>query len=127
MTDAEKKIISDDDWKTQAKKEKEKLVEGEKKQETQTPTGQAGPAQTPPANFLTLINSLVVQAMFYLGKLTDPNSKEKPQIDLDIAKHHIDLLEMLEGKTKGNLSKEETDALSMSLHEMRMMFVQSAG
>ena len=127
MTDAEKKIISDDDWKTQAKKEKEKLVEEEKKQDTKAPAEQAGPAQMPPANFLTLVNSLVVQAMFYMGKLADPNSDEPAQINLEVAKHHIDLLEMLDEKTKGNLTKEESGALSMALHEMRMMFVQSAG
>ncbi|MBI9019180.1 MAG: DUF1844 domain-containing protein [Phycisphaerae bacterium] len=114
MTD-DKKIIHDEDWKGQAKKEKEKLDD------------KAQPQQVPPANMMTLINSLVLQALLYMGKLVDPNDPQaKPQINLEAAKHHIDMLEVLEEKTIGNLGDEEKQSLSLALHEMRMMYVQTA-
>lgn len=118
MTD-DKKIIHDEDWKGQAKKEKEKLEDKAQPQEK--------PQQVPPANMMTLINSLVLQALLYMGKLADPNDPQaKPQINLEAAKHHIDMLEVLEEKTIGNLTDEEKQSLSLALHEMRMMYVQTA-
>ena len=119
MADDKKKIISDEDWKSQAQKEKEKLSDTEKPDD-------AGPAATgplPPANFSALVNSLVVQAMFCLGKLSD-GSDEKPQVNLDLAKHNIDLLGVIDEKTKGNLTEDEGKMMSMALHEMRMIYVQ---
>ena len=116
MTDG-KKIIHDEDWKAQAQQEKEKLDDKTEEQAQ----------QVPPANMMTLINSLVLQAMLYMGKLTDPNNPQaQPQINLDAAKHHIDMLEVLEQKTEGNLTDGEKQSLSLALHEMRMMYVQAA-
>ena len=126
MTD-EKKIISDEDWKTEAKQAKDKLEEQE--QEKAPEAGAGGEAGAmgplPEANFLTLVNSLVLQSLLYMGKLGDPNDKERENmVNLDLAKHHIDLLQVLEDKTKGNLSDDENKALSMGLHELRMQYVQ---
>ena len=116
MPEPEKpKIISDDDWKTQAQKEKEKISETAK---TQAPP-------MPPASFLTLINTLAMQALLYMGRLADPNDEKAQAVkNLDLAKHHIDLLQVLEEKTKGNLTDEESQTLSMVLHEIRMQYVQ---
>jgi hypothetical protein len=65
---------------------------------------------------------LATQAMAALGLLHDPSQGEQP-IEPQIAKHFIDLLGMLETKTKGNLSAEETSLLSQTLHELRMLYV----
>jgi len=134
MSDKEEKpkIVSDDDWKKQAVQEKEKI--SHKKQpeaEACEEAKSAGPGETaerpiPPANFMTLVNTLMLQSLLYLGKLGDPNSEEgKKMVNPDLAKHHIDLLGMLEEKTKGNLTDEENKALSIALHEVRMLYVQS--
>jgi hypothetical protein len=47
--------------------------------------------------------------------------------DLEMAKHNIDLLELLEEKTKGNLSSEETQLLTHLLFQVRMHYVQASG
>ncbi len=126
MTDSEKKIITDDDWKQQAKKEKEKLVDKDKAEAAPeaSPDGQA--AQTlPPADMTALINMLAVQAMYYLGALPGPDG-QKAEVNLDLSKYHIDLLSVMDEKTKGNLSEEENNMLSTALHEIRMLYVQKA-
>jgi len=122
------KIVTDENWKEQAQREKEKLDQEEKKA---TPTDQNGePAAPagpmPPADFTTLMNSLLIQVMFCLGKLGAPDGSA-PEINLDLAKHHIDLMEVLEEKTKGNLTNDESKKLSLALHEARMQYVQAAG
>lgn len=118
--DSEKpKIIVDDDWKAQAKAEKEKLAE-------ETKTGKAGPQaprELPPASFETLVSSIATQAMFVLGMVPDPRDGQR-FVDLDLAKHHIDSLVVLDEKTKGNLEDAETKLLDQTLHELRMQFVQ---
>ena len=130
--DQEPKIASDNDWKNQARREKERLAEKERQEKQQktapapsAPDDAAAPREVPPATFVTLVNSLVVQTLFYLGRLPDPSGKE-PTVNLDMAKHNIDLIQMLDEKTAGNLTEDETKALAMALHELRMQYVQSA-
>ena len=76
-----------------------------------------------------LFAEMVIQqsnmAMIFLGYAPNPESG-KPVRDLDAARLFIDQLEMLEVKTKGNLSKEESDLLKQSLHQLRMAYVQAA-
>ena len=130
MTDdhnKEPKIVSDEDWKAQAKREKEKFREDEKQKTAPESADQAPPSgPLPPADFTTLVNSLLVQIYFCLGRFGDPQGK-KPEVNLDLAKHHIDMLEVLEEKTKGNLSDDESKKLALALHEARMQYVQTAG
>ncbi len=79
---------------------------------------------TPPATFEFLVGSIVFQTQMALGiiRMTEEDSQ-----DLNAARHFIDLLAMLEAKTKGNLTLEEERLLSNSLTELRFRFVQSAG
>jgi len=114
------KIIVDDDWKAQARAEKEKLAE-ELKEEG--PAGQEEPRELPPASFETLLSSMATQAMFVLGMIRDPRSGQR-YVDLDLAKHHIDSLAVLDEKTKGNLDPQEKMMLDQTLHELRMHYVQ---
>jgi len=122
------KIVSDEGWKEEAKREKEKLSEKKKKETGQEQAQEAGGVGSlPPPSFMGLVNILVLQALLYMGRLHDPNDKEaKIPVNMDLAKHHIDLLGILEEKTKGNLTDEESKALSLTLHEIRMQYVQSA-
>jgi hypothetical protein len=64
-------------------------------------------------------------AMMLLGKVPHPQTGEKIR-DLEGAQMFIDQLEMLEAKTKGNLSKPEENLLRQSLTSLRMAFVESA-
>ncbi len=129
--DAEQpKIIIDDDWKAQAQAEKEKLsekIEAESATAPATEQGAAedGPRQLPPANFATLVNSLVAQTLMTLGGVEDPETKKR-YVDLDLAKHHIDMLSVIDEKTKGNLTDEEKKLLDTALYEIRMQYLQIA-
>lgn len=122
------KIVTDENWKEQARREKEKLSqesrakpeEAEQAEQPQQPTG-----PLPPPDLLSLVNSLALQAMYSLGRLAVPN-EEPPKPNFDHAKHHIGMLEVLEEKTKGNLTEEENKALAMAIHESRMAFVAAA-
>lgn len=66
---------------------------------------------------------LGTQALMYLGQFPDPQTG-KAIIALDMAKLHIDLLGVLEEKTKGNLTPEEDRDLKGLLGELRMIFVE---
>jgi hypothetical protein len=130
------KIIIDDDWKTQAQQEKERLSQEVEQKSRAAEQGaqaaqaaadgpQRGPRQLPPASFQTLISTLATQAMMALGGMQDPQTGQ-PMVDLDLAKFHIDCLATLEDKTKGNLTDEEKQTLDHVLYEIRMHYVQIA-
>ncbi len=121
----EKKIIVDEDWKQEAQREKEVLAaqeEAEKKeQEEDVPRG-----PLPEGNFAALVSMLTTQALFALG-LLQIKGQEKRQPDLELARYNIDMLETLEEKTKGNLTKEEQIVLANTLNDLRMGYVKVAG
>jgi hypothetical protein len=77
----------------------------------------------PPPSFLFLTLSLRTQCEIQLG-LMHYGEGEKPEPDLMLARHTIDLMAMLLEKTKGNLSLEENRMLENSLTELRFRFVQ---
>ena len=52
-----------------------------------------------------------------------PHAEPFKEIQLDVARHSIDMLAMLQEKTKGNLTSEEDEMLESALHQMRMLFV----
>ncbi len=126
------KIIIDDDWKSQAQAEKEELaeeIEGHAAPGGAAPAGEPaaaqGPGEIPPASFTVLVSTLATQAMLALGGMEDPRTKKRI-VDLALAKHHIDMLGVLEEKTAGNLSDEEKKLLDNAMYEIRMHYVQMA-
>lgn len=116
-----KKIIVDEDWKAQVEAEKEaaKQAPGEPQgaDKTQRPKG-----PLPPPSLTLLASSLGMQAMIAMG-LVAVSGGEKPQVDLDDAKHLIDTVEMLFEKTQGNRTADETAMLDGLLHELRLGYV----
>ena len=118
--DVKPKIVTDEDWKQQARNEKEKLETVEDSQ-----AASATPRELPPADFTTHVESIMIQILYCLGAIKDPGGQEVP-VNLDLAKHHIDILQVLDEKTKDNLTDEERKLLSMRLHEARMQFVACA-
>ncbi|MFH2049108.1 MAG: DUF1844 domain-containing protein [bacterium] len=75
--------------------------------------------------FSQLVISLQMGAMQQMGKIASPITG-KVERDLQMAKASIDMLSMLEAKTKGNLSDEESKLLKHVLYELRMNFVDES-
>jgi len=105
----------DSDWKTEAAQEKERLA-------SQEPAARSAPLSAESANFVELINLLAIQAAIGLGGYQGPGGERIPPNPI-AAKHHIDLLEVLEKKTTGNLTDEEKRLLDGVLYELRMQYV----
>lgn len=122
----EKKIIIDEDWKQQAKKEKEILAAQEKAEKNKAKS-QVRRGSLPKGDFAALISMLVTQALFSLGVLAvEGQEPEKREPDLELAKYNIDMLETLEEKTKGNLTEVEQKALANMLNQVRMAYVKAS-
>src|SRR5262245_20780224 len=93
-------------------------------------TGGATPADMSHDEIMSaLFAHMVIQntnmALMFLGQVPHPESGEKV-VDLETARMFIDQLEMLEVKTKGNLTREEEKLLQQSLMHLRMTFVKMA-
>ncbi|MDB5328650.1 MAG: hypothetical protein JWM57_4219 [Phycisphaerales bacterium] len=124
-------IQIDDDWKRQAQEEKRKLAEREaaSKKPAPPPPAAAEPEAPaarpqPDASFSTLVQAIMTQALYYLGELGEEG--EAPLFNMDVAKHQIDTLAVIEAKTKGNLSADEQSMLDQALYDLRSRFVSIA-
>jgi hypothetical protein len=83
----------------------------------------SGKCVMPKVTFASFILSLNTSALFHMGELAHPETGQKI-IDVDLAKHTIDTLDLLEEKTKGNLDNDEQELLTRVLYELRMKFVK---
>lgn len=126
------KLQIDSDWKVEAQREKERLAQKEQAAKTAKPAagkpgrpspGEAGGQELPEASFRSLVGMLASQAIMGLGAMADPQTN-RVIIDLEGARFAIDLLDVLDEKTKNNLNKEEADELKQILAELRSRFVQ---
>jgi len=79
----------------------------------------------PPATFEFLVLSLRTQTEMHLGLLYSGEEKDQPEPDFRIARHSIDLLAMLQEKTRGNITLEEQRLIENSLTELRFRYVQA--
>jgi hypothetical protein len=99
--------------------------------ESDVPQGEAAESEqqmpVPPASFDYLVASFRFQTEMQLGLIHFGEEKDRPEPNLDLARHFIDLLAMLQDKTKGNLSLEEKRMLENTVTELRFRFVQVAG
>ena len=82
--------------------------------------------QLPEINFATFIFSLNTSVLVHLGIIDDPASGKKVK-NLTLAKQTIDILGMLEEKTRGNLSEDEKSMLKHMLYDLRMIYVKEKG
>lgn len=80
----------------------------------------------PPATFHFLVLRQVTEAQVHLGLIHFGEEKDPPKPNLHAARHAIDLLAVLEEKTRGNLTLEEKRLLENSLTELRFRYVQAA-
>ncbi len=81
--------------------------------------------ELPEVNFSMFILSLNTSALVHLGQIPDPLTQEK-KVDLPLARHTIDTLQMLREKTKGNLTKEEERLLDSILYELRILYLKAS-
>ena len=86
----------------------------------------AGKSQLPKVNFATFIFSLNSSALVHLGILEDPATRKKVK-HLPLAKQTIDILGMLEEKTRGNLTDDEEKMLKNILYDLRILYVKETG
>lgn len=76
-------------------------------------------------DFATLVYSFATSAMISLGKVQDPQTGKPTDVNLPLAKQNIDILAMLQAKTRGNLSGEENAMLEHFVTELRLLFVEA--
>ena len=86
-------------------------------------TAQEETQQLPPVDFISYLTNLVETGQLYLQGVPNPETEEVV-INLPIVKHIIDTIEMLEEKTKGNLTAPEANFLTNTLYELRMGYVR---
>ena len=83
-------------------------------------------AGLPEIDFSTFVLSLATSAMVHMGLVPDPEGGATEK-NLAFARQTIDTLEMLQSKTRGNLSEEEAHLLQSVLYQLRMDFVKARG
>ncbi len=80
----------------------------------------------PAVNFSTFIVSLYSSALVHLGEMPEPSTGTKVK-ELNLAKQTIDMVIMLEEKTRGNLDKDEEKLIASLLHELKMAYAKAKG
>ena len=85
-------------------------------EESQEPSG---------INFAGFVLSLATTAAVHFGDIPDPNTGERVQPNVQAAGQMIEILGMLQEKTKGNLLEPEAQLIDDLLYELRMRFVQA--
>jgi hypothetical protein len=119
---SEKKLYVDEDWKSQV--EAEKAAAGAAAGEQKAPPAEEKrPSEPlPPPTLTFLASTLYLQGSIAMGLLPNPLS-EKSELQLDRAKHAIDMLAMLQQKTEGNRTLDESAEIEEMLHQLRMAYV----
>jgi Domain of unknown function (DUF1844) len=82
------------------------------------------PVAPAPVDFTTHVLSLASTALISLGQMPEPDGAQHP-LDLEGARHLIDVLAMLEQKTKGNLDEAEQKLLASLLYDLHIAFVDA--
>jgi len=78
-------------------------------------------------SFTAFVVSLASSAAIHFGDLPDPMSGERAELNLEGAGQMIEILALLEEKTRGNLTIEERQVLEQVLYELRLRFVEASG
>ena len=81
----------------------------------------------PDLSFTTFVISLASSAAIHFGDIPDPESGERSEPNLEGAAQMIEILALMEEKTRGNLTAEERSVLEQVLYELRLRFVDASG
>lgn len=110
--DVEKKV--DNEWKSKVSKEKT----------TAKDEASSDIIDSPQAGFMIHVSQLAMQAMVFLGLMPHPVD-QTTKVDLVQSKYLIDTIEVLQLKSKGNLSKEEEDGVATLLYDLRLKYLDA--
>ena len=80
----------------------------------------------PEVDFGTFVISLGTSALYHMGMVPDPETGKPAEPNLPVARQTIDTVEMLQEKTQGNLSEEESNPVKNLLTELRMRYLEAA-
>lgn len=130
MSDEDKRIFIDEDWKAQVQREREeaakKAAADPSVKDAQPQEGTEGAqGELPATPFLGLVQMLTTQGLFALGAIAPPDAQQV-QVDLGGAQMLIEILADLKKKTEGNLSDEENTNLTQVLSELQRIYVMRA-
>jgi hypothetical protein len=84
-----------------------------------------GKGRMPEVTFSAFVMSLNTTVLFHMGEIADPASGKRV-VDLELARHGIDTLVLIQEKTQGNLSADEGEMLKNILYDLQIRFVQAA-
>jgi len=125
----DKKIIIDEDWKSQVEAEREAAKQPEQAGAADATSGAPGgaaetqqPMAWPEPSLTLLVTTLATQAMAAMGLMGYPDGGQS-KTDMPQAKHFVDTIGLLQEKTRGNCTAEETALLEGALHELRMAYL----
>lgn len=80
---------------------------------------------SPRVDFSMLVQSIAFSALHHLGLMAEPEGGRAAEADIPLARHNIEILEMLDEKTRGNLTPDEAKLIATLLYEVRMHFVEA--
>lgn len=90
------------------------------------PAAPEAPGTGPRFDFAMLVQSIAITALHQLGRVPDPSTGQPGEIHLPLARQNIEILEILEAKTRGNLDAAESNLLAGLLYEVRMHYVEAS-
>ena len=125
----DKRIFAEGDEDQPIKEETEKPLDDATSEESESAKAQEEERtdyQLPEINFATFIFSLNHSVLVHLGVMDDPSTGENVK-NLPLAKQTIDILGMLEEKTRGNLTGDEEKMLKNILYDLRMIYIKEKG
>jgi len=83
------------------------------------------PSEPTEIDFRTFVLSLTSSAMYHLGAIPDPDTGV-PKVNLPLAQQTIEIIVMLQEKTRGNLNDEEQKTIDALLSELRVRYVEAS-
>ena len=131
----DKKLIIDEDWKSHVQAEKEAAAKNPRRtrfsgREQATKPQTAGPHDPgdmpmPPASLELLITTLATETLVALGQVPHPATGQA-HVHRNQAQYLIDMIDVLRQKTKGNLTPDEQQMIDSVLHQLRLVFLETA-
>ena len=121
----EKKV--DDSWKNTIQKEKKVSDSAESSQNTERKQKETvdtkRPSEKETLTFSTFVSSLGMQSLYHMGEIPNPMT-EKKEVNLDAAVEIIDILVLLQEKSKGNLTEEEAHLINSLIYDLQITYVK---
>ena len=116
------KIIVDEDWKSQVHAEKEVLAQKREHQVERAEMRSSPDRELPPPDLTFIATTMYMQTLVALGLIPNPVGGQAT-VQIQQAKHAIDALDVLQQKTEGNRTPDESEAIEHMLHELRLTYI----